>query len=239
MPLELTPSMPKGYANKPRGRDGETYKQGKDGEWYSYQDLSLANRHYLETKFEFDKIKELNTPVKKPKPKRKTPSSFSTPPPSRKSARLRLVTPENPKGLTEEAMRAEEEKFRVLKAKKYKAQKQRDSSARELSEEDRKKLQNLPGWLEELHEWLLAVDKVSESNSQRVMRQIVKMATGVGITYHHWKPGTWFYRDTKIDLSFDFDELYDEAVDMEDTYGIDLGNGWLMVRILTAKKLVV
>ena len=124
-------------------------------------------------------------------------------------------------------MRAEEEKFRVLKAKKYKAQKQRDSSARELSEEDRKKLQNLPGWLEELHEWLLAVDKVSESNSQRVMRQIVKMATGVGITYHHWKTGTWFYRDTTFDLSFDFDELYDEAVDMEDTYGIDLFRKWM------------
>ena len=108
--------MPTGYANKPRGRDGETFKQGKDGKWYSYQDLSIANRVYLETKFELDKIKELNTPVKKKtkSSKRKTPpKQFSTPPPlpSRKSARLRLVTPENPKGLSEEAMRKFAEKL--------------------------------------------------------------------------------------------------------------------------------
>jgi len=234
MPLATASNMPKGYANKPRGRDGGTYKQGKDGKWYSYQDLSVANRRYLETKFELDKIKALNTPAKKQK--RKAPSSFSTPPPSRKFCRLRLVTPENPKGLSEEAMRAEEEKNRNLKAKKSKAQKQRYSLAKGLSEEDRKKLQNLPGWLEELREWLLAVDEASESTCQQVMRQVVKMASGVGITYHHWKTGTWFYRDTKIDLSFDFDKLYDEAVDMEDKYGIDLGNGWLMRHPLVKLK---
>ncbi|CAB9528604.1 hypothetical protein (Partial), partial [Seminavis robusta] len=98
----------------------------------------------------------------------------------------------------------------------------------ELTDEDRAKLEHLPNWVNQFQDFLVQVDHISETNCRRAMRQVEKMATGVGITYRHWEKGIWFYRGTQIDPSFDFDKLYDEAVELEREHGKDLGNGWLM-----------
>lgn len=109
--------------------------------------------------------------------------------------------------------------------------------------EELKELENLPDWTDGMHNYLLTVPHgnsnrvVSEVNARAVMRQVAKLVAGVGITYHHWKPGTYFMKGTKVHLGMDFDGLYDDAVSMENTYGRDLGNGWLLRHPLKKLKL--
>jgi len=53
--------------------------------------------------------------------------------------------------------------------------------------------------------------------------------SGDGISYHHWPDGTIFGRNLQIDIrSTNFTHLLDEAIEFEETYGKDLGNGWLL-----------
>lgn len=229
---------PQGFDTKPT--DGETYHRGKDGKWYSYQNLSLANRAFLQKKFELDKIREQLSPPKDTK--KSTQRSTSSSPsaavaaaePSRRSSRLQRVSPHNPKGLNpevlvEEEKRLEEAATAARASKRRKTGSGRGARSMVVTDEERKKLQdNVPDWLDSLEEYLTDVDAVSESNRRSVLRQVERMAAGIGITYHHWKKDTFFYKGTCIDLSFDFDKLYDEAVAFENEYGRDLGNGWLL-----------
>jgi hypothetical protein len=89
-------------------------------------------------------------------------------------------------------------------------------------------------WLNEMEDWLKKVPHgasqkvVSEVNAKSVMRQVRKLVSGEGITYKHWPVETFFYKDTKVDLTFDFGQMHDEAVRIEDTHGRDKGNGWLL-----------
>ncbi|CAB9524603.1 expressed unknown protein [Seminavis robusta] len=146
--------------------------------------------------------------------------------PSRLSARLRSVAPSNPQGLVEDDL----PKVSSKKSSKL------SHRAVELTDEDRAKLEHLPNWVNQFQDFLVQVDHISETNCRRAMRQVEKMATGVGITYRHWEKGIWFYRGTQIDPSFDFDKLYDEAVELEREHGKDLGNGWLMRHPLVKLK---
>jgi hypothetical protein len=89
-------------------------------------------------------------------------------------------------------------------------------------------------WMNEMEVWLKEVPHgnsqkvVSVDNARSVMRQVRRLALGEGITYLHWPVGTFFYKDTKVNLSFDFGQMHDEAVRIEDTHGRDKGNGWLL-----------
>jgi hypothetical protein len=222
----------RGFAKEPR--DDGIYRQGKDGQWYSYEDLSVANRQFLQNKFELDKLAaELSPAAKRQnnnnnnKRKKKEVITFTTP--SRSSARLRTVSPD-----TQVKSELVEDEAPRPKKKTKRTGKGRDFV--ELTEEDRANMLNLPDWMEQLQHYLTNIDTVSDQNCRSVMRQVKRMAAGVGITYHHWKEGTFFYRGTKIDLSYDFDTLYDQAVAMENKHGRDLGNGWLMRHPITKLK---
>jgi hypothetical protein len=80
-------------------------------------------------------------------------------------------------------------------------------------------------WVEQMELYLNNVEKISHSNQVSVMRQIRKLVDGDGITYHNWPLGTCFYENQKLHLGVDCDKLYQEAVDYENNYGRDKGNG--------------
>lgn len=89
-------------------------------------------------------------------------------------------------------------------------------------------------WLDDFQNFLLQVPHgnshrvVSQQNAKAVLKQVRRMVSGEGITYHHWKNGTYFKKGVKIHLGMNMDVLLEEAVNMENNYGRDLGNGWLM-----------
>ena len=58
------PEAPKGYKEP----CGEAQHQAKDGFWYTYQDRSIANKIYLNTQLEVEKIQLLYKKKKKSKP---------------------------------------------------------------------------------------------------------------------------------------------------------------------------
>ena len=55
-----------------------------------------------------------------------------------------------------------------------------------------------------------------------------RLASGEGITYKHWPPGTVFYEGRCVDLSYDFNRMALEARNYENYYGKDKGHGWLL-----------
>ena len=76
--------------------------------------------------------------------------------------------------------------------------------------------------------YLRKEEELSAQNLRSVMRQVEKLVSGVGITYHHWNESVVFAANTKIKLQDDFDALHGQAQDFEDEHGQDLGNGWLL-----------
>jgi hypothetical protein len=58
-----------------------------------------------------------------------------------------------------------------------------------------------------------------------IVRQCTKLVEGQGITYHHWPAEVCFCPNTKINMSADFDALYQLAIQYETQYGADLGHG--------------
>lgn len=61
-------AMTSEHPQSPRGLDrqeGDAQYQGKDGCWYTYQDRNIANRLFLEKKFQLEKIQLLYTKEKK------------------------------------------------------------------------------------------------------------------------------------------------------------------------------
>ncbi|KAL3909993.1 MAG: hypothetical protein SGILL_007867, partial [Bacillariaceae sp.] len=240
MGMTTLPPKPKGYETMPEDDDdGKTYFLAKDGLYYeSYRDFAAANRIYIHEYLDMKSIQSLKPPKKSP---RATPRKRNKGPitPSRNSKRLKLVSPENPKGMSEEDLLNEEmeEQEKNARIKDFRTgETQMRRQPKPLTDEERAKMKDLPVWMEDFYEFLTEVQEISDGNCRSVMNQVQKMVTGVGITYHHWPNGRYFYRGTKIDLNFDFDELYHEAQDMENKYGRDLGNGWLVRHPLTKLK---
>lgn len=203
----------------------------RDGFYYAtYQEMRNANVKSNEKRLRelgLDKMK-VGRKVRSPTtPMRKPPTSTMTTPPSfesptRRSNRVRRVTPERP-GL-------EEDPFCELTPPAKRAKTRRNSmassvSARSLSKKDRKVLENLPDWLNSMEKYLCEEENLSHQNVTSVMRQVVKLSTGVGITYSRWDERIAFAKGSPVDMSADFDLLYVEAVNFEEEHGRDLGNG--------------
>ena len=210
--------------------------QSKDGKWYlSYEEMAEANRkannEYLRSKG----LLNFKSPLQKRKQSAKTTKTRSrhqlsrvVTPPLRRSSRVRRSPPEN-SGLEHDFQEAPRPK-RQRKVSKGSFR----SKVEVFTEEDFKALEDVPDWLDDMEEWLLTVPHgpghkvVSEDNAKQVMRQVQKMVSGIGVTYHHWDGGTYFKRGVRINLKVNFSSLYDEAVEMEHIHGKDLGNGWLL-----------
>ncbi|KAI2510039.1 hypothetical protein MHU86_4333 [Fragilaria crotonensis] len=106
-------------------------------------------------------------------------SSFESP--MRRSNRVRGVTPE--------LSALEEDPFSEPPRKKAKTSRSSRTSpvaAKAVSDKERKLLENLPDWLNSMEEYLSMEENLSRQNLTSVMRQVVKLSTGVGITYSHW-----------------------------------------------------
>jgi hypothetical protein len=106
-----------------------------------------------------------------------------------------------------------------------------------LSDQESLALQQLEeaSWLNDMDHWLRTVPHgnahkvVSADNARNVMNQVRKLVTGEGITYHHWASSSVsFKKGISIHLGQNMEELFQQAQDMEDTHGRDLGNGWLL-----------
>jgi hypothetical protein len=202
--------------------------QAKDGLWYpTYVGMATANRlvneEHLRSKGLLEAVMALKKPKKTASPKHR-PNVVTPTPVRRSSRRMRQSPPEN-KGVDiffEERPRPPK-KIKISRPK-----------MEALSDQDYEKLRNVPDWLEDMEEWLKTVPHgngnkvVSQDNAASVMRQVRKLVSGVGITYHHWSEGTFFKRGKHIRLNTKMEELYDQAVEMEQKHGKDLGNGWLL-----------
>jgi hypothetical protein len=116
---------------------------------------------------------------------------------------------------------------------------QQKESTTPLTAAQREKLSNLfpnCSWLQGLETYLLKEDQISHANFRNVMRQAEKFATGQGITYpKHWGHVA-FAKSECIDMTCDLDALHARAVDHEDEYGRDLGNGWLLRHPITKMR---
>jgi hypothetical protein len=83
-----------------------------------------------------------------------------------------------------------------------------------------------PLWIEDMEDYLTNVAPVSKANARSVLRQVVKLVTGIGITYSRWSDGISFHQNRILSLyDTNLEILYDEACEFEETHGRDLGNG--------------
>jgi hypothetical protein len=153
--------------------------------------------------------------------------------PFRRSSRKRNVEPEN-RGLTEADFNASLQQQRLKKKKSISATKRIVSRGKSdsvtyfpLTDERRTELSKIPQelWVEDMREYLLHDERLSASNCASVMRQVIKLASGVGVTYARWPDGVGFGQRRRINMGANFDEMLDGAVDFENEHGADLGNG--------------
>jgi hypothetical protein len=211
--------------------------KAKDGLWYpTYAGMATANRmaneEHLRSKGLLEAVMALKKPKKTASPKNHQPAVVTPTPPVRRSSRRMRQSPPEYKGVdlfSEEQRPHPPKKIKMSRPKRIIV-----ANKETLSDEDYEKLRSVPDWLEDMEEWLRTVPHgngnkvVSRDNAASVMRQVTKLVSGVGITYHHWSEGTFFKRGKNIHLHTKMEELYDQAVEMEQKHGRDKGNGWLL-----------
>lgn len=200
----------------------------KDGIVYqSYAEMVEANKTFNEAHLKslnLDKFKPAKVPRKSTARSSPTKTKVLSNAQVRRSNRVRKAPPENP-GLSLVELEIVERSVRRVKKRKKVAS---ENSMPFLSETERDSLKDLPHWIEDMERYLLEEENLSQQNFRSVMRQVERLASGQGITYGRWKEGTYFMKGEKVNLSANFDKLYDEAVSFEDYEGRDLGNGWLL-----------
>lgn len=109
----------------------------------------------------------------------------------------------------------------------------------ELTDEQRRRLDDAKDWLDEFEDFLTRVPHgrngkvISEQNCRSVMRQVRILVSGQGVTYKHWNDGTVCFKGRPVTLGTDFVELFEEAKAFENEHGKDKGNGWLMLHPIT------
>ena len=179
-----------------------------------------------------EKLKK-QTPSKKRKSQKEKTNEAPTP--LRRSSRMRNAPPEHPNGLAEEL--AERVEIRPVKRQR-RPQKVQDAK-NALKPAERTQLKGAPDrWIEDMREFLVKELQNSDQNVRNVIRQVSRLASGEGVTYRHWRPkGTVFYKGKCVDLSWNFESLYDEAVEFQNEHGEDLGHGWLLLHPI--KKLAI
>lgn len=231
----------------------DTHKyRSKNGLWYDeYQKMVNANiadntNHLLELGLLDDALKPSRTKLmlteiesnakahaRSQLVKSRRMRSAASAGPVRRSSRKRNVGPEN-NGLTDDDLNDSLQQ-RVKKKKETISPTSRIVSRGRnefvnyvpLTEVQRAKLAEIPQdeWVEDMREYLLREERLSVSNCASVMRQVVKLASGVGITYARWPERVAFRRGRRINMGANFDGMLNDAVDFENEHGADLGNG--------------
>ena len=111
-----------------------------------------------------------------------------------------------------------------------------------LTEDEKQVLSQMDqNYLDKFREFLVYHDKISAQNERNVMRQVTKLAHGEGIRYespkYGWPEGCYFLKGIKVTPLSDLVELLQQAVEAENQWGQDRGNGWLLRHPL--KKLLL
>ena len=202
----------------------------------SYQDLVNARKKRNEEMLRSNGLLQAAQELKASGKKR---SLATNPRGGKKSTPLRLRRSSRSAGRPIQCVPVEEidsiERNVQRSIKKSRKEARAAASVTEFTEAQRAKLaQAEKVWIDQMHTFLLTVPHgrsfktVSEDNARMVARQVRLLASGKGVTYRHWGEGVVFAQDRPIDLSANFDELYQEAQEFEDIHGRDLGNGWLL-----------
>lgn len=181
---------------------------------------------------EEEKYEESHPPAKK---KRPAPASTSTNENQKRSPGQPLqrmgtahlpTTPMSPFTYTEQRQHFHEADTAYRSVFKSPNQVRRQTSSR--SGELEVCLDKMFHWMTRVpHGWGRSKKVMSRLNARNVLRQVEKLISGEGITYNTWPNGTYFYRNQKVDLSFNFKKMLQEAKEFEDTYG-DNSFGWLL-----------
>jgi hypothetical protein len=203
----------------------------KDGRLYdTYEAMRLANIRYNEQRLKakgLDNFPKLTVTVanKAGAPQRQAKASRKTLPavnaPRRSSRRVRNASPTH-MGLADDA---DIDRIVVSKTAKPKQHRRTNTSSETLSDADRTALRQQLDWIDGMDQYLENVQQISGPNRRSVMRQVEKLASGKGVTYHHWEEGTYFAAGRPITLGETFSKLYEEACAFENEHGRDLGNG--------------
>ena len=88
--------------------------------------------------------------------------------------------------------------------------------------------------MQEFEHWLRNVHRgakggaLSEANVRSVMNRVRDLVSGRGVSYKNWPPTIKFYVGSKINLTYNFENLLQEAKRFEEKHGRDKGNGWLL-----------
>jgi hypothetical protein len=142
--------------------------------------------------------------------------------PIRRSNRIHKAVIEYPHGIEDQRL----EKTTLKKSKNViRVRSAATTGAGKLSESNQRIPVKYPNWVEDMEVYLSKKENLSKQNLMSVMRQVRKLSSGTGITYHHWPENVTFGKGRYISLADDLEALYDEAVEFENTYGRDLGNG--------------
>ena len=89
-------------------------------------------------------------------------------------------------------------------------------------------------WVEDMYDWMVNIGSdgrgATPKSALRIRKEVLKLATGEGITHRQWssKGIKNFFAGTKVDLSFDMDDVYKKSQQYQDRYGKDPSHGWLM-----------
>jgi len=213
--------------------------RAKDGCYYKSYDEKVkanirANEQFLKDKgLDHESMAKIRNAARKTMtPPKKRPAEIISPSlPSRRSTRLQKQQGDGDNN--NDSVEADldsmdkmiEKQEELAERQKKRARKARIAAARELSPEDRRKLENVPAWVETMHEYLLKVEHVSYPNARTVMRQVGKLVSGIGVDYDHWD-GNIFMPGVAVNMTMDFVTLLEDAKEWENRYGRDRGNGW-------------
>jgi hypothetical protein len=109
-----------------------------------------------------------------------------------------------------------------------KKRKVRRKQAPSLTEEERSKLHRIEINVEDVEEYLINEEGMSQANVRSVIRQVRKLQSGEGVTYTPWGSDVVFCPRPLKDLGEDFRYLREEAKAFESEHGEDKGHGWLL-----------
>ncbi|GAX23516.1 hypothetical protein FisN_14Hh310 [Fistulifera solaris] len=213
------------------GNDASTTQQhlSKDGVYYNtYEEMRAANIRYNQEHLKAKGLDQASFALLKkkavsPSTRKRSVVKEEAPVVVRRSAR-QSKTPTQLQALNDYDHRDIDRAISRAKTKKRRIV----HNTTALTAEQRQQLRQEVAWMDDLEDYLHTQEQLSTQNLKSVMRQVEKLVSGEGITYSQWDEGVYFAKNSRVQLSDDFDALYEQAVQFEDEHGRDRGNGWLL-----------
>lgn len=210
----------------------------KDGKYYdTYQLMVAANIRFNQERLKekgldqssFSALKPKTTPTTTPSPRRRRLAAAAA---LRRSNRKRNAPPENNGLALDDSKHWTDHHQSSAMVRRQRRRPAARTAAPVLTAAQRAQLDanhhttTTNSWLPAFETYLLQQEGISVANCRSVMRQVEKLVRGEGITYPaHWGAHVCFQKNCPIHLSHDFEALFQQAVDFEETHGRDLGNG--------------